>query len=130
MPPAQPMRSVLLVDDEPAALEYMALSLESRFRTLTASDGLDALQRVEADAEAEIALVVTDIRMPGMNGLELGERLAELRPDLPVLYVSGYAELSLQSGVEDTHRFFAKPFRPEALLDRVTEMVASERHPG
>ena len=101
--------TVLLVEDEPLLREVTSEDLQDLgFDTVCAHDGDHALEYLESD----IALVamVTDIRMPGtFNGWTLGRRARELRPELPVIYLSGYSEDGLQpvpGGV-----FVPKPYR-------------------
>ena len=67
------------------------------------------------------ALIVSDVVMPEMGGLELAERVRELDADLPVLLMSGYAatEIERRGGVPEGARFLQKPFGPDALLGAV-----------
>jgi CheY-like chemotaxis protein len=83
---------VLVVEDEPDVRSYVATQLASLgYESVTAADGNEALDRLEADPA--INLLFTDLVMPnGMSGVTLAKRAAALRPDLPVLYTSGYAD--------------------------------------
>jgi CheY-like chemotaxis protein len=104
-------------------------SLEPHFRTLSASNGVEALQHVVSDVEGAIRLVLTDIIMPCMDGAELGELLSRLRPGLPVVYLSGYAPPeTLSAAARQTH-FLAKPFQPQTLLDFVLTVLGETLHP-
>jgi len=69
--------------------------------------------------------VVSDVSMPTMPGRELAQRLTELRPDLPVLFISGYPGADVvQRGLLDPGRpFIQKPFTPEALAEKVRELL-------
>lgn len=111
--------TILMVDDDPDVLELTAeLLAEHGYRVLKASQGRDALALVERDAD--IRLLVTDIVMPGMNGLELAAHAMQQRPDLRVLYVSGYA-----ANWDDRvppGKLLAKPWRP---VDLVREIEAA-----
>jgi CheY-like chemotaxis protein len=62
------------------------------FRTLVASSGEEALELLDPAASGAIELMLTDVLMPGMTGLELAARVRALRPDLPILLMSGYSE--------------------------------------
>jgi CheY-like chemotaxis protein len=93
---------------------------------LEAASGEAALQLCAAH-DGPIQVLVTDMVMPGMGGRALADRLQESRPDLRVLYVSGYAEADLfdEGGLDASTSFVQKPFTPEeltlkmrALLDR------------
>ncbi len=117
--------TVLLVEDEAsvrqASRQFLA---QSGYTVLEASDGEDAL-RVSRKHGGTIHLMVTDVVMPRMGGPRLAERLAEERPDMKVLFVSGYAENTvLQHGTIDvTTRFLQKPFSLKALARKVREVL-------
>jgi CheY-like chemotaxis protein len=102
-------KTVLLVEDEPLLREVTRVDLQDLgFATLCARDGEQALEFLESDQA--LAAMITDIRMPGpMDGLSLARRARELRPDIPVIYLSGYAD----DGDEpvDGAQFVRKPYR-------------------
>lgn len=116
--------SVLVVDDDPLVLDNTASMLEDLGCTVTAVDCAETAlsllnQRVAYD------IVVTDHMMPGMTGAQLAERLQTERPALPVLLMSGYADLS-----DNPLRLqiLAKPFSQQALFEAIQQsMVNSER---
>jgi DNA-binding NtrC family response regulator len=82
-------RVALVVDDEPMILEILAEHCASLgMGVLEAGDGTDALRLVEARPEIEV--LVTDVRMPGLDGPTLAERAIALRPDIKVIFVTGY----------------------------------------
>ena len=104
--------TILLVEDEPAVRRVVHRMLESRAKNvIQARDGRDALEQV-ADRLDEIDLLVTDMVMPRMGGLALARRIAETRPDLPTLFLSGYPDDELDFDREPLlhHRFLQKPF--------------------
>jgi two-component system cell cycle sensor histidine kinase/response regulator CckA len=118
--------TVLVVDDEPSVLEVAARSLEhGGFQVLRASDGKSALTVV--DRHGPPNLVLTDLMMPGMSGVELARRLRQLWPALPVLYMSGYSVEDLRrEGVMGVEReLLHKPFTPDSLVARVTATLSS-----
>jgi two-component system cell cycle sensor histidine kinase/response regulator CckA len=94
------------------------------YRVYACANGDEALATVNAIAEP-IALVITDVVMPGMNGRVLSERLKAIRPGLRVLYTSGYTEdLIVDHGVVDGGiEFLAKPYSPTVLANRVRELL-------
>ena len=123
--PAGGMETVLLAEDE-EAVRRLAASVLRRggYTVLEARDGEDALRIAEAFL-GRIGMVVTDVVMPRMGGRELAARLRGTRPDVPVLYVSGYAEEAVRGdGVLDpgTH-FIGKPFTADALLGAVRRVL-------
>lgn len=111
---------VLVVDDEPMMRWFMTTVLRDHFRVLVAADGREALDTVR-DVGDEIAALVTDIRMPHLDGLELAAQLQAMDQPPPLLFISGF-----MGGGELPGPFLAKPFRPEALLAAVQRLVAAE----
>ncbi len=117
--------TVLLVEDEASVRQASRQFLtQSGYTVLEASDGEDAL-RVSREHRGQIHLMVTDVVMPRMGGPKLAERLAEERPDMKVLFVSGYAENTvLQHGkIDVTTRFLQKPFSLKALARKIREIL-------
>ncbi|MGQ9631470.1 MAG: PAS domain-containing protein [bacterium] len=119
------METVLLVEDEDVVRELARRSLlHYGYTVLEARRPEEALQICEQH-EGSIHLLVTDVVMPGMSGRELAERLASLRPETKVLYMSGYADnVIVHYGVLDLGApFLQKPFAPEALARKVREVL-------
>ena len=118
--------TVLVVDDEEAVRRLACRMLTwSGYQAIEARHGREALATVEQYAET-IHLVLTDIKMPGMNGRELGRAIEERWPDKPVLYMSGFASEVFQGGLlEPGAPFLAKPFTQEDLAARVRELLHS-----
>ncbi len=117
--------TLLLVEDEIAVRESTRQSLtRSGYTVLEASDGEDAL-RVSREHRGPINLMISDVVMPKMGGPQLAEHLAGERPDMKVLFVSGYAENTvLQHGhVDIARRFLQKPFSLKALARKVREVL-------
>ena len=117
--------TLLLVEDEPAVRTVAREALRTQgYTVLDAADADSALQ-VAAAYEGGIALLVTDVVMPGMSGRGLADRLVALRPQLRVLFVSGYAGDALQvHGVpEEGLNFLQKPFTPDGLAVKVREVL-------
>ena len=117
--------TVLVVEDNQQVLDT-TLKVLARYgyRTLAARNG-DEAARVGRDFEGKIHLLVTDVIMPGMNGKELAERLRAERPDMKVLFMSGYTQnIIVQKGIlpGDIH-YIQKPFSLEALARKVREAL-------
>jgi CheY-like chemotaxis protein len=112
--------TVLVVEDEPQVRSLATRALERRgYSVLTASDGEGALRVAGAEIE-RIDLVLTDLAMPGIDGRALARRLRALRPDLPMLFMSGYAA----AGPGELEApLIPKPFTPDALAARVREIL-------
>ncbi len=117
--------TVLVVDDEPLLRALAVRTLTSAgYRCLEAADAGEALRVIEQEAE-RLDLVVADVVMPGMSGGALGERLAHLRPTLPVLYTSGFTDEDvIRRGLLGAGRpFLQKPFSPGHLARTVREAL-------
>jgi PAS domain S-box-containing protein len=105
--------TILFVDDEPDVQQSMQALLELLgYRALTASSGAEALTRYKQHA-AEIDLVITDRTMPGMLGNDLARELRALRPDLPIILITGGATDSVP--VDSISRLLHKPFSKDDL---------------
>ena len=118
-------RTVLVVEDEPQVRRMAARALaEAGHRVLEAGDGREAIS-VLARAGQGVDLVLTDVAMPGMSGRELADRLRQARPDVRVIFMSGYAddEIVRRGLLEPEQPFIQKPFTPEVLIRRVAELT-------
>ena len=117
--------AVLIVEDEPLVRALVVRTLRSHgYRCLEAGDASEALRMLEGD-EAAVDLVITDVVMPGMSGGGLGDRLALLRPDLPVLYTSAYVDEDVigRGLLEEGRPFLQKPCTPRELARKVREVL-------
>jgi two-component system, cell cycle sensor histidine kinase and response regulator CckA len=119
--------TVLIVEDEDEVRELAALFMKSEgYTVLTAKDGREALATLRSDQPLDV--LVTDVVMPNMRGPELAKQLKSLRPDLRIIYMSGYLEYNTTSGEFLEEGFFLqKPFTRDILLTKVTEALTSER---
>ena len=117
--------TVLVVEDAPALLGLIREALSaSGCEVLSARDGEEAL-RIVREKEGRIDLLLTDVVMPEMSGRALAERLAELRPETPVLYISGYTDSAIvRHGVLAADVILLqKPFTPNELVDKVHQVL-------
>jgi DNA-binding NtrC family response regulator len=124
--------TILLVEDEEAVRSMVSKVLQNKgYTVLEASHGNDALEVCDK-FEGSIHLMVTDVIMPQMSGRELAERLAPLRPEMRVLYMSGYPDNTIvQHGVlKPGTAFLQKPFTISALELKVREILDSARLAG
>jgi two-component system, cell cycle sensor histidine kinase and response regulator CckA len=120
--------TILLVEDDAAVRELIAKVLSDRgYRLLDAANGKEAL-RIAQEFSGEIHLILTDIVMPEMSGMELVSRIAQARPAARALFVSGYiGEAIDQAGLNPTIAILTKPFTPVSLLRKVREVIDGER---
>jgi len=124
--------TLLLVEDEASVRQAARQFLtRSGYNVLEAIDGEDAL-RASREHGGPIQLMITDVVMPRLGGPRLAERLADERPDMKVLFVSGYAETTiLQHGKIDVRtRFLQKPFSLKTLARKVREVLEANEAPA
>jgi two-component system cell cycle sensor histidine kinase/response regulator CckA len=117
--------AVLVVEDEPLVRALVVRALRSHgYRCFEAPDAAEALRLLEAE-ETTVDLVITDVVMPGLSGGGLGDRLALLRPDLPVLYTSAYVDEDVigRGLLEQGRPFLQKPCTPRELARKVREVL-------
>lgn len=126
---AKNFETVLVVEDEDIVRELVCDVLrEQGFNVLCAVDGVDALEKAE-HYDGKIHLLVTDVIMPNMNGQELAVHLSGLRPDMRVLYVSGYSDNDIgDHGVLDPRiELLQKPFTPQTLARKIRDVLHETR---
>jgi DNA-binding NtrC family response regulator len=112
---------ILVVDDEPGLRRLACQTLErAGYATLEAEDGRQALQLLEQQA-GRVALVVSDIRMPNLDGIELEQICRERWPALPVVLMSGEVtrDWVVRLVRQDAHQVLRKPFLGDTLLEAV-----------
>ena len=107
------MTRILIVDDEAGMREFLSIFLEREgFQVEAAQDGQEALQAAE---KAPFDLVISDLRMPTMDGVRLLEGLRKFQPEIPVILMTAYA--SAESAIEamklGAYDYITKPFRVE-----------------
>jgi len=121
-------RTVLVAEDEASLRVLMREFLETLgYSVLEASSGAEAV-RLAAQHAGPIALLMTDVVMPGMSGRALAEAVADRRPDIKVLYVSGYTDNAIvhHSVLDADMMFLQKPFTLEALGRKLEAMLGPE----
>ncbi len=124
--------TILLAEDEELVRNLTSEVLQLYgYSVLEASGGREALQICERYADS-IDLLITDVVMPEMSGRELADRLKQLRPDVKVLFMSGYTDNAIvHQGVLDAGaNFIQKPFAPEVLANKVREILLSGDPPS
>jgi PAS domain S-box-containing protein len=117
------VETILIVDDEDDVRKLLVDVLRiSSYRVLEARDAEQALEVANAHA-TPIDLLVTDIVMPGMTGMELADAIRARSPDLKVLFMSGYAERDRIRPLRESERFVPKPFLPAEFYAAVDEFL-------
>ena len=134
-PPASPAdaerehstETILVVEDEQAVRDLTVKMLRKLGHTvLAAADGVEAIEIAKSHA-GPIALLLTDVVMPNMSGRQVADELLRLRPELKVLYLSGYTDNTVvHHGVlEDGVEFLPKPFSRETLANKIRDVLGS-----
>jgi len=123
------MKKILLVDDEAEQLEILKTSLECKelkAEIVTASSGEEALEIIKKDA---VNLLITDVHMPGMNGMELVLAATEAAPALSVIVITAFptAEIKRDAMMRGCLRFMEKPYDVEELRATVLEAIAEQK---
>jgi putative two-component system response regulator len=117
--------SIIIVDDDPFVLESVSrLLIESGHNAISCRNGEDAVVQVLSN---KVSLILTDIKMPGISGIELLKKIHAIYPKMPVILMTGYAELdmaidAIKMGAFD---FIIKPYNPDYLLHTI---VKAARH--
>jgi two-component system response regulator FixJ len=118
---------VYLVDDDDAVRDALGMLFKSIGLEFEAyASALEFLERYDG---ARHACLVADIRMPGLSGLELQQRLNEQRAEIPIIFITGHGDVpmavsAMKSGATD---FIQKPFRDQDLIDRIHKALAQDR---
>ena len=121
--PSAPPAVILLVDDEPPVRDVQRRALELDGHVVKeAGGGLEGIAAIEQPAQ--IDLVVADLEMPGLNGAEMVRQIRMIRPDLPVLYVTGYIDRLMGARpLWEREAFLEKPFSVAGLREAVSLLL-------
>ncbi len=129
--PAGGTESVLVAEDEPSLRRILVRTLrKAGYTVLEASNGEDALLKLQS-WPGTIDLLLTDVVMPQMGGVELARRVVERHPRVRLLYASGYTENAIvhQGSLDPGIVFLQKPFTPDDVLRRVRQVLDAGRDP-
>ena len=118
--------TVLLVEDEPMVRTVAERALTRHgYKVLTANNGEDALEILGKDEE--VNLLISDVVMPVMDGPTMVREARKAHPQLPILFMSGYAEEQLRKSIDIDHvAFLPKPFSVQELAEAVRDVLAAE----
>lgn len=124
--PKKEKETILLVEDDSLVrrLAFRILS-DHGFKVIEASDGEEALRVLQNLGEEEIHLLLTDVVMPKMDGRELSGRIKILRPDIKILFTSGYGDhrMIFSSALQPGEHFLEKPFSSEDLIRKIHQVL-------
>jgi len=118
------MAHILLAEDDKSMLRFLRLALEKAGHSVTAaSDGLSALAMLDEDTHFD--LLLTDIVMPGMDGIELSQKATKKRPNLKVMFITGFAAVAMGQKKQESQntRVLSKPFHLNDLVQQVETLL-------
>lgn len=119
------MRTILVVDDEESIrLLYREELEEEGYRVILASDGEEALRKVRKDSPD---LITLDIRMPGMDGIEVLQRIREMDTDIPVIMSTAYGEYRQAFNVWTSNAYIIKTANLDELKKTIRQLLGDEQ---
>ena len=123
--PQTPLR-ILLVEDDKLLIEFFSTVLKREgYEVLLAGNGLEALELAQSEPDSLIDILLTDVAMPYMGGIQLAKSLMKIRPEIRVLLTSGlpYDEVTDRCGPEFRSDFLAKPFSVSELAGKIKTLA-------
>jgi len=120
----RPLQRILLAEDDESMRRFLVKALErARYEVISFANGADAYERLK---EEPFTLLLTDIVMPEMDGIELARRANELDPELKIMFITGFAAVTLNSDQVMPHdaKVLSKPFHLRDLVNEVERLLA------
>ena len=119
------MAKILVVDDDPAILRFLSQALENASYSVTScKNGKEAYEMLQSNQDFD--LLLTDIVMPEMDGIELSKRTKDLCPDLKIMFITGFlASEAVNKQAIDTSQVLQKPIHLQDLVRQVDDLLAN-----
>lgn len=118
------MARILIAEDDASMRQFLAMALEKAGHTVTlCENGILALQTIESDPAYD--LLLSDIVMPGIDGIELSRKAVAVAPTLKVMFITGFAAVAAENGAENDAKILSKPFHLKDLVDQVGQLLAA-----
>tara|TARA_R110002073_G_scaffold88066_6_gene209096 strand:- start:1858 stop:2217 length:360 start_codon:yes stop_codon:yes gene_type:complete len=119
------LQRILLAEDDDTMRNFLSRSLnKAGYEVITVSHGIEALPHLSS---GRFDLLLTDIVMPGMDGIELARRVTKMYPELPVMFITGFAAVAMDRSAErpKNSKLLQKPFHLKDLVDEVERILAA-----
>ncbi len=119
--------TLLIIDDDPAVLRSLEKILGSQYDVVACSSGKEALSKFSTE---HFVAVLSDVKMPGMTGIEVLDNIHNIEPELPVILMTAYAEIDIAVSAvkKSAFDFIIKPFQVDALFETVNRAIKKHRH--
>lgn len=122
------MAKILLAEDDQSMMHFLIVALERAGHSIEACE--DGLQAIEAlDKNTGYDLLLTDIVMPGMDGIELAQKAQVIQPDIKVMFITGFAAMAIKAddkdNAPDASQVLSKPFHLNDLVQQVEDLLAA-----
>lgn len=119
------MANIILAEDDGSLRQFIAAALErAGHRVTPCADGLDALDKLRV-SPLSFQLLLTDIVMPGMDGIELARLAGALNPVLKIMFITGFAGMAIEEGAGGGTKLISKPFHLASLVTEVEKILGS-----
>jgi CheY-like chemotaxis protein len=118
-------KTILVVEDEDILLELMEDILKTQgYKLFTAKDGIEGIE-IYTNHKNEIDLILSDVNLPNLDGLEMFKKIKELNSDVKIIMASGYVEPSLRAEIikEGVKHFINKPYVANEVLEKIHEVL-------
>lgn len=122
------MAKILLAEDDGAMRGFLTAALAKAGHEVEARvDGLDAMAALQEGKDGDFDLLLADIVMPGMDGIELAQKAAEMHPSIKVMFITGFAAVAMgaRNPAKAQARVLSKPFHLKDLVDQVNQLLTA-----
>ncbi len=124
------MAKILLAEDDEAMLEFLKLALERAGHDIIDFDnGSTALKHITSTNDT-YDLLLSDVVMPGIDGIELAQKVTELQPDIKVMFITGFAAMAMKDlgdeNMKQQPQMLSKPFHLNDLVEQIEELLSTK----